>query len=73
MKPGEPFDVAVVEHEGRQALIVRAGPRGSERIVPPAGERHAFDRPRWARTVEVYVSPKGRSVRVWVDGVEIEP
>lgn len=58
---------------GREIIKVRAGHRGTERIVPPAGEDYAFTRERWAREVEVYVSPTGRSVRVWVDGTEVVP
>jgi hypothetical protein len=56
---------------GAHVVKVRAGHRGTEHIVPPAGEDLAVDRTIWARTVEVYTSPAGRSVRVWVDGVEI--
>jgi hypothetical protein len=54
-----------------QALHVRAGRRGSTRVVPPGGEDYAYNRPEWARTVGVYVSPTGRSVRVYVDGHEV--
>jgi hypothetical protein len=56
---------------GAREVIVRAGNRGVERIVPPAGDLWAFDRPLWEREVMVYVSPTGRSVRVFVDGIEI--
>lgn len=63
------------ENMGRFAgyvlVTVDAGPRGQERVAPPAGEEYAYDRPLWARRVEVTVSPTGRSARVWVDGVEI--
>lgn len=58
-------------HAGYVLVIVKAGPRPAERVVPPAGEAYAFDAVRWARSVEVTVSPTGRSARVWVDGVEI--
>jgi hypothetical protein len=58
-------------YAGYVLVRVDAGPRGSEHVVPPAGEQYAYDRPLWARRVEVSVSPKGRSARVWVDGVEI--
>jgi hypothetical protein len=58
-------------HAGYVLVTVDAGPRPCERVVPPAGEAHAFDAARWARRVEVVVSPTGRSARVWVDGVEI--
>lgn len=60
-------------HAGYVHVVVKAGPRPPERIVPPAGEEYAFDAVRWARRVEVLVSPTGRSARVWVDGVEIPP
>lgn len=54
-----------------QAVIVEAGYQGTEHIVPPAGEQYAFDREKYKRRIEVYVSPTGRSVRVWVDGKEV--
>lgn len=57
--------------DGRHVVTVRAGKKTSERIVPPAGEDYAFDIDHWARNVEVYVSAKGRSVRVYIDGLEI--
>jgi hypothetical protein len=56
---------------GYVRVTVDAGPRPPEHVVPPAGEAHAFDAARWARRIEVSVSPTGRSARVWVDGVEI--
>lgn len=56
---------------GAEQVTVRAGDRGTEHIVPPAGEDFAYDRQRWSREVAVYVSPTGRSVRVFVDGMEI--
>lgn len=58
-------------HAGYVLVTVDAGPRPAEHVVPPAGEAYAFDAARWARRVEVSVSPTGRSARVWVDGVEI--
>jgi hypothetical protein len=64
-------DESFGKHAGYARVTVQAGPRGCERRVPPAGEDHAYDVPLWARRVEVTVSPKGRSARVWVDGVEI--
>lgn len=67
------FDVSHYEHEGYRVLHVRAGNEGTKRIVPPAGERYAFDSQQWTRRVEVSVSPTGRSVRVWVDGQEVKP
>ncbi len=50
---------------------ILAGPLGTERVVPPAGENYAFDRLLWRKHVTVSVSPKGRSVRVWIDGKEV--
>jgi hypothetical protein len=52
-------------------LIVQAGKVREERIVPPAGEEHAWEREMWDCRVEVYVSPNGQRTRVWVDGVEV--
>jgi len=70
-----PFEVThyTLSDTGRRALKVRAGHRGVKHVVPPAGEDYAFDVDQWAREVEIYVSPTGRSVRVWVDGDEVKP
>lgn len=59
--------------DGYSVMTIDAGNRGTERVVPPAGEAYAFDRQLWARSVQVSVSPTGRSVRVFVDGVEVKP
>lgn len=53
-------------------IHVRAGRNWVERVVPPAGEAHAYDTRRWEHRIEVTVSPTGRSVRVHVNGVEID-
>lgn len=71
----EHLDLSGITHKGRplgNAVHIHAGHRGTEHVVPPAGEEYAFDREMWARDVEVYVSPSGRSVRVIVDGVEVK-
>ena len=60
---------ASLEGRGDQ-ITISAGYRGTERVVPPAGERYAFDRALWAHEVTVYVSSRGRSVRLFIDGVE---
>lgn len=65
------IDVQPITYEGRTGLIVKAGHRGIRRVVPPAGEAHAFDVDEYARRVDVWVSSTGRSVRVWVDGQEV--
>lgn len=54
-----------------QCVTVQAVRTRVERIVPQAGEEHAFDVQHWKRTVDVYVSPSGRSVRIFVDGEEV--
>lgn len=56
---------------GTEVFVLKAGPLPPERIVPPAGEEHAFDRERWEWDIEVYRSPKGRSIRVFVNGDEV--
>lgn len=70
-----PFDIRhlTFEHRGGlwHVLDVGAQPTFIERIVPPAGEAHAFEVQHHRRHVEVYVSPTGRSVRVFVDGQEV--
>lgn len=68
---GENFELSRYDFSGYQLVILRAGNRGLRRVVPPAGEAHAFDVPDWARRIEVSVSPTGRSVRVFVDGQEV--
>ena len=65
------IEISHYEHDGYVVAHIRAGNRGTVRVVPPAGEDYAFDRQEWAHRVEVCVSPTGRSVRVWVDGVEV--
>lgn len=54
-----------------QVLQVDCVPTTTTRIVPPAGDEYAFDVQHYRRKVEIYVSPTGRSVRVWVDGEEV--
>ena len=72
----DPFHIRHIGVEtsrgGWDVLKIGAQPTFVERIVPPAGEAHAFDVQHYRRNVEVYVSPTGRSVRVWVDGVEVK-
>ena len=71
----DPFCVRRVRFEHRGGLYrfldVDVLPVRVERIVPPAGERYAFDRIHYERRVQVSISPTGRSVRVWVDGNEV--
>ena len=45
-----------------QALHVRAGNRGVQHIVPPAGEDHAYDRQEWARTDPAELAEKLRGM-----------
>lgn len=71
MKAADALDLRIWEFAGNVGIAVDAGPRGSERVVPPAGEAHAFDRRLWAHKVELSVSPTGRSVRVFLDGTEV--
>jgi hypothetical protein len=59
-------------HDGALSLTVKAGRWRDERVVPPAGEEHAFTRRVWPHRVVVAVSPTGRSVRVWVNGRRID-
>jgi hypothetical protein len=67
-----PFKIHAATHNGAHTLQISAGRRGLEHVVPPAGEELAFDVALWARSVNVYVSRTGRSVRVFVDGEEIK-
>lgn len=72
---GRHVRVRTFTYDGRngtnEVVHVNAGRRTIERVVPPAGEEYAFDRENWATRVEVYVSPTGRSVRVYVNGREV--
>jgi hypothetical protein len=69
---GDQTSISIFSFRDYEVVHIRAGRRGKQRIVPPAGEDFAFDVDRWARRVEVQVSPTGRSVRVFVDGKEVE-
>jgi hypothetical protein len=66
------YDIDLLCIEGYRNIRVRAGRPHTERIVPPAGEDFAFEVQRWGHEVLVCVSPTGRSVRVWLDGVEMK-
>lgn len=55
--------------DGAAQVRIRAGRRPDIRWRTPAGT--VIETRAWARDVTVYVSPTGRSVRVWVDGQEI--
>ena len=68
----DPIHIRYHTYEGYHVASIDAGPRELVHVVPPAGERYAFDRQEYARRVEVSVSPTGRSVRVWVDGTEVK-
>lgn len=68
----EQFEVRLVTFRETATIIVEAGRRGVEHIVPPAGEKYAFDRQLWRRRVDVFISKTGRSVRVFVDGEEVQ-
>ena len=52
-------------------VIVKTGKMKVEHVIPPAGERFAFDREDWPHRVVVSVSPTGRSVHIWKDGEKI--
>lgn len=60
------------ESGDRRLVKVRAGRWSLRRIVPPAGEAHAFDVVDWPYEVEVAVSPSGRKVRLHVNGHEVD-
>ena len=57
--------------DGYEQMRIEAGRPRTRRIIPPAGADHAFDIEVWPVRVEVYVSPTGRSVRVFVNGTEV--
>jgi len=54
-----------------ETVKIRCAPTTVEHVVPPAGEDHAWDFQHYRRTVEVTVSPTGRSVQVYVDGKRV--
>lgn len=66
------YDLSGISPKLGRVVHVDAGHRGVRHVVPPAGEDYAFDVDLWARRIEVYVSPTGRSVRVFVDGREVK-
>lgn len=63
-KPGEP---------AYGVVLLDAGWRGTETVTVPAGPEYSYEADRWARRIELSISPTGRSVRVWVDGNEVKP
>lgn len=67
------IDVDSFEFDGYAHLIVNCGTKKTERVVPPAGEKYAFDRDVWSHRVNISVSPTGRSVQVFVDGERVLP
>jgi hypothetical protein len=56
------------QRAGAIQLELKAGNRG---VSVREGYGEDFEVREWARSVTVYVSPTGRSVRVWVDGREV--
>ena len=56
---------------GYACVDIRAGIPKTIRVVPPAGEAYAFDRDGYPTHVQVIVSPKGRSVQVWLNGERV--
>jgi hypothetical protein len=52
-------------------LKVDVAPVGEEPLPPIPGEPGPRTRTVYRRRVEITVSPTGRSVRIYVDGVEI--
>lgn len=67
------IEVDHFELDGYAHLIVRCGTKKTVLVVPPAGEKYAFDRDVWSHRVDVAVSPTGRSVQVFVDGERVLP
>lgn len=67
------FSFSRVSWDGYEEVEMCAGYRGVERVEPPAGTPYAYEKTRWRRKVTVCVSPTQRSVRVFVDGVEVAP
>lgn len=61
------------EHRGGKYQVLKIGvvDTEKERVVPPAGEDHAFTVQHHRRDVEITVSPTGRVVHVYVDGVQV--
>lgn len=55
--------------DGAVGATIHLGHRGVETVTPAYGE--PYEVTRWARRVELHVSPSGRSARVWVDGQEV--
>lgn len=48
-------------------ITVKSGAPKRKRVVPPAGEKYAFEFDSWPHHVVVSVSPTGRSVHIWKD------
>jgi len=68
---GDEYDIRRTRFEGGAVQIeITGGRKTVERIVPPAGEKYAFDSVQWEHRLTVYVSPQGRSFRLFIDGTE---
>lgn len=50
---------------------IGAGVPTVRKVTPAAGDSYAYEVVEYPRNIEVAVSPSGRSVRVYVDGLEV--
>lgn len=65
----QPDDTAFMKRlRGARTIVVKAGIKKDIHIDSPLG---GFDREEWPVEVQVYISPTGRSVRVWVNNERV--
>jgi hypothetical protein len=65
------YEITEFVFQGYTIIKFDVGRREVKRVVPPAGENYAFDVQKWARRIQVSISPTGRNVHIHVDGTEV--
>ena len=52
-------------------ITIKAGRPKRKRVVPPAGEKYAFEYDAWPHQITVSVSPTGKSIHIWKDETKL--
>lgn len=71
-KMGEKWDLRLISFRGYQEVEIVGGKRQTIHVVPPAGEKYAYDREDWSERITVTISPTGRSIRIYRNGQELK-
>lgn len=69
------IEVLTFQHRGGvyETVRISADLIDTEHVVPPAGEKYAFDRRIYRHNIEVTISPTGRSVQIHANGTKVYP